>query len=112
MKNILIYGASGHAKMIVDIIQKTNNYIMTGFVDCYKPINAVVYGHKIIGNLEQIPKLIKELNIDGIVIGIGENITRMEKYHEIKKIAPIIGAFFFKVILSSPEIAIHKKESL
>ena len=88
MKNILIYGASGHAKMIVDIIQKTNNYIMTGFVDCYKPINDVVYGHKIIGNLEQIPKLIKELNIEGIVIGIGENITRMEKYHEIKKIAP------------------------
>ena len=88
MKNILIYGASGHAKMIVDIIQKTNNYIMTGFVDSYKPINEVVYGHKIIGNLEQIPKLIKELNIEGIVIGIGENITRMEKYHEIKKIAP------------------------
>ena len=62
MKNILIYGASGHAKMIVDIIQKNNNYTIKGFIDSFKSINEVVYGHTIIGNLKLLPELIKELN--------------------------------------------------
>ena len=87
MKNILIYGASGHAKMIVDIIQKNNNYTIKGFIDSFKSINEVVYGHTIIGNLKLLPELIKELNIDGIIIALGENSTRKKIYHKIKNIA-------------------------
>ncbi len=88
MKNILIYGASGHAEMIVDVIQKNNNFRMKGFIDSFKSINQVVYGHTIIGDLNHLPKLIDELNIEGIVIGIGENSTREEAYHKIKNIVP------------------------
>ncbi|MFC0604423.1 NeuD/PglB/VioB family sugar acetyltransferase [Winogradskyella pulchriflava] len=87
MKNILIYGASGHAKMIVDIIQKNNNYNFIGFIDSYKSINQEVYGYKVIGNLELLPSLIKKFNIHGIVIGIGDNITRYRAYKNIVKIA-------------------------
>ena len=103
MKNILIYGASGHAKMIVDIIQKDNKYIMKGFLDSYKPINEVVYGHSIIGDLSQLTRLIEELNIEGIVIGIGENSTREEAYHKIKKIAPNLK--FVSIVHPSATIA-------
>ena len=103
MKNILIYGASGHAKMIVDIIHKTNNYDMRGFVDCYKPINEDVYGYKVVGNLEDIPKLVKELNIQCIAMGIGENFTRMKKYHQIKEVAPDIE--FVSIIHPTATIA-------
>lgn len=88
MKNILIYGASGHSKMIVDIIHKNNVYRLKGFIDSYKPVNEVVYGYHIISDLDQLPRIIEELNIEGIVIGIGENSTRLEAYGKIKKIAP------------------------
>ncbi len=88
MKNILIYGASGHSKMIVDIIQKNNVYRLKGFIDSYKPVNEVVYGYNIISDLDQLPRVIEELNIEGIVIGIGENSTRLEAYGKIMKIAP------------------------
>lgn len=90
MKNILIYGASGHAKMIVDVLQKNKNYTMKGFLDSYKPMDEVVYSYDILGDLDQLPNLIEELNIEGIVIGIGENSTRLEAYHRIKEIAPYL----------------------
>ncbi|WP_430468003.1 acetyltransferase [Winogradskyella ouciana] len=88
MKNILIYGASGHAKMIVDIIQKNNTHNFLGFIDSYKPINDDVYGFKVLGNLELLPSLIKKFDIDGIVIGIGNNDTRLLAYKNIIDVAP------------------------
>ncbi|WP_339895428.1 NeuD/PglB/VioB family sugar acetyltransferase [uncultured Algibacter sp.] len=88
MKNILIYGASGHSKMIVDIILKNKNYTIKGLVDSYKPIDEDIYGYKVIGNLVTLPKLIKEHNIHGIVIGIGDNSTRKKAYDNIANIAP------------------------
>ncbi len=90
MKNIVIYGASGHGKMIVDIILKNNDYNLIGFIDSYKPVNSTVYGHKVIGNLDAFSVLIKKFNIEGIVIGIGDNELRLHIYKNILKIAPKI----------------------
>ena len=66
----------------------SNIYTIKGFVDSYKTLNQDIYGYKIIGNLELLPNLIKEHNIYGIVIGIGDNNTRHCAYNNIKKIAP------------------------
>ncbi|OBX27188.1 sugar O-acyltransferase (sialic acid O-acetyltransferase NeuD family) [Gelidibacter algens] len=104
MKNILIYGASGHAKMIVDSIQKNHTYAMKGFIDSYKLINEVVFGHSIIGDLKQLPDIVKQLNIEGIVIGIGDNSTRKAAYQKIKKIAPQLE--FVSIIHPSATIAL------
>ena len=90
MKNIVIYGASGHAKMIVDIVLKNNDYNLVGFIDSYKPMNSKVYGHNIVGNLDTISAVIKTFNIEGIVIGIGDNDLRLNIYRSIKKIASSI----------------------
>jgi len=88
MKNIIIYGASGHAKMIVDIIHKNNKYTIKGFLDSYKSLNKTIYDYKIIGNLDMLPSLIKEQDIYGIIIAIGDNYTRERAYNKIKNIAP------------------------
>ncbi|BAO77619.1 acetyltransferase [Winogradskyella sp. PG-2] len=90
MKNILIYGASGHAKMIVDIIHKNNRYKIIGFLDSFKPNNEDIYGYKIIGNLDDLTALIKLHNIEGIIIAIGDNFTRQNAFNKISKIAPQI----------------------
>lgn len=90
MKNILIYGASGHSKMIVDIILKNKDYKFIGFIDSFKPINTKVYGYDIKGGLDELPNLINEYSIDGIIIGIGDNYTRRHAYELISGIAPDI----------------------
>ena len=86
MKNILIYGASGHSKMIVDIILKNKEYNIIGYLDSFKPINKTVYGYDIIGDLDSLPELIAEHSIEGIVIAIGDNYTRQHAYELISDI--------------------------
>jgi sugar O-acyltransferase (sialic acid O-acetyltransferase NeuD family) len=90
MKNIIIYGASGHGKMIADIILKNNDYKIIGFIDSFRPINDAIYGFKVIGNLDTLPQLIEEHDIFGVIIGIGDNYTRQKIYNKITKIAPSI----------------------
>jgi len=103
MKNIIIYGASGHAKMIIDIICKNNSYNIKGFIDTYKPINEIINNYKIIGNLEQLHGLIKKLNIEAIIIAVGDNYTRQSIYIKVKKIAPQLE--FVSIIHPSAVIA-------
>lgn len=88
MKNILIYGASGHAKMIVEIIRKNNNYNIIGFIDSFKPANEEIYGYRVIGNLDSLQEILHSHNIEGIHIGVGDNYTRQMAYEKISKIAP------------------------
>tara|TARA_R110002050_G_scaffold122032_1_gene240543 strand:+ start:1869 stop:2534 length:666 start_codon:yes stop_codon:yes gene_type:complete len=88
MKNILIYGASGHAKVIADILIENKEHNIIGFLDSFKPVNQDIYGFKILGNLDSLPDLIKEYNISGIIIGIGDNFIRKNAYSKISKIAP------------------------
>ena len=103
MNNILIYGASGHSKMIVDIILKNNQYNIIGFIDSYKPINTEIYGYKVIGNLDSLAKLIEEHTIVGIVIAVGDNFLRLNAYNNIVNIAPKIE--FIPVIHPSAVLA-------
>lgn len=103
MKNILIYGASGHAKMIIDVIEKQNSHSIKGFIDTYKPIDEELYGYKILGNLEVLAAQIKTLGIEGMVIAVGDNFSRREAYKNIKKIAPTLH--FVSVIHPSAVLA-------
>ena len=105
MKNILIYGASGHGKMIADIVSKTNEYNLVGFVDSFKPNNLEIYNTKIVGDLDSLPKLIAKFDVDGIVIGIGDNEMRLRAYYNIIKVAPKIE--FISVVHPSAILAEH-----
>lgn len=86
MKNILIYGASGHAKMIIDVIKKNKSHNIIGFVDTYKPLGYQLSGYKVIGHLEHLKQLTIDLDIDGIIIAIGDNFTRQKVVTNIKNI--------------------------
>lgn len=88
MKKILIIGASGHAKVIIDIIEKRNEYEIIGFIDSYKKPNQKVMTYNILGDEKLIPKLMKTKNVIGGVIAIGDNWSRKKVRDYIKSIAP------------------------
>lgn len=88
MKNILIVGASGHSKMIIDIIHKNKNYNIIGLVDSFKKIGDIIYNYKIIGKVTDVEVLRKELDVYGVVIGIGDNITRKSIKEQIQDVSP------------------------
>ncbi len=76
IKQVVIIGAGGHAKVIADIVHK-NNDIVIGFLDDNKPIGEKIIGsYEVIGSISDIEKIKKD-NIE-FIIGIGNNLVRKE----------------------------------
>jgi len=82
--NIIVVGSSGHAKVVIDCIEKENKY-------------------EIIGKEEDLQNLIKKHKIEGGIIAIGDNFIRYTVYDKILKDVPQFN--FIKVIHPSAQIA-------
>lgn len=76
MKNILLFGGGLHVQYCIDTIEKEGNYRIIGITDSIKPVGTELYGYKIIGRQEQVPKLVEKYNISGGIITIGDNWSR------------------------------------
>ncbi|GAA4282100.1 NeuD/PglB/VioB family sugar acetyltransferase [Gaetbulibacter aestuarii] len=82
-QNIVVFGASGHAKVIIDILEKQNKYNIIGLIDSFKPKGETVFEYEILGTEEDLPYILKTYNIYGGIIAIGDNYSRMSMYHKI-----------------------------
>jgi len=85
-KKIIVIGASGHAKVIIDIIEKEDKYEIIGLIDSYKEKGGKTFGYAILGTEKIIPKLIEEENLYGGILAIGDNFIRKELFFKIKEI--------------------------
>ncbi len=81
---IIIIGAGGHSKVIVDIIQNEQKYEIVGFIDNNLPIGHKVLDYQVLGKEEEINNLIKKQEIFGGVIAIGDNFIRSNAEKKIK----------------------------
>ena len=76
MENILIIGASGHAKVIVDIIEKQKQYNIYGFLDTFKKKGDKLFEYTILGTENDLNEIVEQNNISGCFVAIGDNYTR------------------------------------
>ena len=88
MKNILIFGASGHGRVIIDIIEKEGKYNVAGLIDSNKPVAESIYGLVNLGNENDMADLLLSNQVYGGIVAIGDNFTRWQMYERIKSIAP------------------------
>ena len=86
MKNIIIYGSGGHAKVIADIIEKDNKYSILGFIDDTKTRNEMIVGYPVLGDFFYLNEI--KNYISGIIIAIGDNYSRMTLTNKIKSSYP------------------------
>ncbi len=86
----LIFGASGHAKVVIDILEKSETIEILGLLDSYKQIGGETLGYKILGTEEIIPKLMERYPDCKLIIAIGDNWKRYQKMKRILEIAPKI----------------------
>ncbi len=78
-KNVIIIGAGGHAKVIADIIEKSNDKVL-GFLDDNKEKNQEIYGYKVIGKISECETFTsKDIYF---IIAIGNNLLRKKIYEE------------------------------
>ena len=101
-QKIIVLGASGHAKVIADIVIKSGN-ILEGFLDDNVNIGKIILKYdekeyKVLGKVEKSFELLrKDINIK-FVIGIGDNYIR-EKIAS-KYVLPYITLVHPKAVIS------------
>jgi len=78
---LLIYGASGHAKTIIDLVRQTSHYQLTGLVADPPPAVSEVLGVPVLGG-EQVLQSLYDKGIRLMVNGVG-GISRNRIRYEI-----------------------------
>jgi acetyltransferase EpsM len=76
---LVIWGASGHALVVADIVRLRAEYEIIGFLDDVNPDrkNAVFCGSRILGGQEQLVHL-REQGVDYIILGFGDCNARLK----------------------------------
>ena len=87
MREIVVVGGSGHAKVILDILEQANCYRVIGLVDSFKEPGTTLMGYRVLGSEEQILELLRNGIIGGIV-AIGHNWIRSRMVERILQLAP------------------------
>lgn len=77
MESIFIFGAGGHAKVAIDILE-LSGYSIIGLIDD-SPDNKgkEIIGYPILGNSETIPSLLKS-GVNKVFVAIGNNPVRLK----------------------------------
>ncbi len=107
MSKIIVFGSSGHAKSISEILENLN-YEIVGFINSYLPKGKKVLNYSTIGNEEVLIDCEKKFGTNQIVVGIGDIMDRVKVVERIKKINPKI---VFPTIIS-PYATVSKKTNL
>jgi FlaA1/EpsC-like NDP-sugar epimerase len=85
-KKILIYGSGGHSKVVIDAIEKSNQYSIYGVVDDFKTSIISNTKYKYVGDQSCLKKIINE--VDGGIVAIGDNWLRSKIVLQIKEEFP------------------------
>ncbi len=84
-QNLLIVGAGGHGKVILDAAIKQNHYTIVGFLDEQKSLGTVIeQDYTVLGGLEGIEDLFSAETC--FVVAIGDNMIRKRIYDKLNKV--------------------------
>lgn len=106
MDKVLIIGASGHAKVIIEVVEFNKQYEIFGLIDSFKEKGGKLMNYEILGSEDIIPNLVKQGVTKGI-IAIGDNWTRYQLHAKIKKLAPDFE--FVTIVHHSATISVSAK---
>lgn len=73
---VVIFGVSGHSKVIIDIIERADSFELVGFVDNETSAGTSVLGYDVLGNDSSLPELMVKHKFSRGIIGIGDNYVR------------------------------------
>ncbi len=87
MENIAIIGSLGHAKVVIDCIEKEGRYKIAGLIS-NDPTTNSVFGYNVIGSDESLKDCVSKYKLKGVIIAIGDNHTRQLVAQKTKSNCP------------------------
>ena len=102
-EKLIIVGSSGHAKVVIDIVEKEEKYEIIGLIDDHKKMGESTLGHPVIGTTESLQNLLKLNREYKLFVAIGDNWNRSKIVEYILSLVP--QAEFVSTIHPSAQIA-------
>jgi sugar O-acyltransferase (sialic acid O-acetyltransferase NeuD family) len=92
IENIVVIGASGHAKVVLDIVEKAGRHRIVGLIDSFKERGATCGGYSVIGTERDLAEMVRRGDVHGGIIAIGDNWGR---YTLMQRILELVPGFHF-----------------
>lgn len=102
VKRIVVAGCGGHARVVLDVIEKQKRYWVAGFLDESISAGALLYGLQVLGDENDLKRHVIEREIQGGIVAIGDNWTRSLVAAKIEKAIP--GLVFVAAVHPSAQI--------
>ena len=103
MSRVLVVGASGHAKLVLDIFEKQAQHQVVGLLDDFIPVGTIVFGYEVVGAVADVLQLATQFHADGVFVAIGDNGIRSQIVERLKSLAPRLT--FVSAVHPSAQIA-------
>lgn len=87
MNGVLIFGASGHGKVVCDIARASGVSVL-GFIDRALPKGKIVCGFQVLGGNEDLAEIVQNTGCTHGVVAIGDNWLRAQVAHEVLLVLP------------------------
>jgi hypothetical protein len=88
MDALLIVGASGHAKVVADIVQRQGLWRVAGFIDAALPAGAEHFGLPVLGAEADLPEAARTHGARALLVAIGDNAVRARVVARVAALAP------------------------
>jgi sugar O-acyltransferase (sialic acid O-acetyltransferase NeuD family) len=88
MDNIVIVGASGHARVVIDIVEHEAKHHIAGLIDTQRVVGDPVLGYPVLGREANLPDLIGRHQLAGVLVAIGDNFVRSQATQRIMQLCP------------------------
>lgn len=84
---MLILGAGGHGRVVLDILLQARKYAVAGFLDNNRDIiNRRIDGIPVMGVIDDLPAVAERESIQGVIVAIGDNGTRRGLARQVEQI--------------------------
>ena len=97
MENILLIGAGGHAKSLIDLIESRNNWQIFGLIGTTNEIGKTCLGYKILGDESYLEQIISSCH--NAILAIGQIQSSLKRIEISKKLEDL--GFNFPIISSN-----------
>jgi len=88
VENIVIVGSSGHAKVVIDIVEQAGRYRIAGLIDSFRPRGEETLGYPVLGTEQDLPHLIDAHGVAGLLVAIGDNHAREQVTTDLAALVP------------------------
>ena len=97
--NVLIFGAGGYAKEIIDLIEDNTTAKIIGLID-KNGIGSKVLGHEILGSDQEVKRMVNSRKVTHFFVAIGDIITRERVYKQTSLILKPLNIISKKAYIS------------